>query len=105
MCDSLECNSYVAAATLRVIQDASCTVEGAWIQSVLERFRNLGNFDSRRGQNDVKLGGLASPRASVPSEPASSSRDLLNHFPVGVSKRSKEKPEIHFTIGQAPKRK
>ena len=103
MCDSLEGNSYVGEATFCFILDASCTVEGAWIPLVLHRFRNLGNADRRCSRKRVKLCCHALPGASLPSEPASSPRDLLDHFPVGVSKRAKEKPEVHFTIGQTPK--
>ena len=85
------------------ILDASCIVKGARIQLVLHRFRNLGNADGRCRRKRVKLCCHALPGASLPSEPASSPRDLLDHFPVGVSKRAKEKPEVHFTIGQTPK--
>ena len=70
---------------------------------VLHRVRNLGNADGRCRRKRVKLCCHALPGASLPSEPASSPRDLLDHFPVGVSKRAKEKPEVHFTIGQTPK--
>lgn len=103
MCDSLKGNSYAAAATFCFILDASCIVKGARIQLVLHRFRNLGNADGRCRRKRVKLCCHALPGASLPSEPASSPRDLLDHFPVGVCKRAKEKPEVHFTIGQTPK--